>query len=756
MLKKFIFKNPFQLFLTILLPFLVSTVLLLFVQFSLLNNNFENYALHLVYNQHKTDLEHTSRNVSVMEESVKTVSITAFFDSMVKDLLYSDVDSEDFVKYKSKLQSYKNIYPFLQSIYIYNGQHMYTLPSEGFVYDRNSFYDPSIFPILDDIHNHKTHSIVLRRIPNILSGITSNAADSINVYSYLFFDSQEQSGKVNEAIILNVSEDWVKNSISSSDPNNRIFIINREGVLLSDDEKHPLLSELKQENYIQKIQSSSERMGNFRMEIDGVDSFVTFAATDVFDWKLISITPYSYIIHDLENMKQKTLLLVVSFIIGSILLSFYLSRRLYVPISSVIQNYLLMESEKKNDFYMRKQEFLRSLVVSNELPSTEFLYKQFKKFHVELEPSDCFIIVLLRIDHFSDFSSKYKRTDRNLLMFGMVNIVSEIIAQSHPHECIEMEEDRLVIFMSRRDAALPPSEDQRLVALVQEFQQKLQSFLNISVSIACSEAFHTLAGLNYAYLKTVDLSCYRLILGHRSITYCDNFSMSLDNYKYPQDQDKELTDAIIRGQFDQAKLIFSNMVENASTQSYSVINSVMIRLLLSIRYAIEILETNLSLKIDFNFNKYLENIQKIETLKEMQSDFFHLFDNLALELESKKDNKYLNILDDVIMTINQEFTNPALSLNTIADRVNLSPRYLGNIFKKHRFIPVADYIDNIRLKYASELISNSDETINVIMDKSGFLSRSHFYNLFKQAYGVTPNQYRSNARKKSVFENNYT
>jgi two-component system response regulator YesN len=748
MLKKFILKNPFQLFLTILLPFLLSSLVLLFVQSSFLSRNFENFALDMVYNQQKTDLQNTSRNVSVIAQSAKSVSTTAFFDDTIKDLLYSDVPSEDFAKYQLKLEAYKNIYPFLKSIYIYNGHRMHVIPSTGFIYDRFAFGDKGIFPILDDIEHHKSHSMVLRRIPNVLYGIASDEKE-IYVYSYLFFDSQVSSGKVSEAIILNISEEAVSKSINSSDHKNenRIFIVNQDGQLMSKDNKHPLLSDLNGDDYIKVINTSKELSGTLRMDVEGVDSFITYAATDAFDWKLISITPYQEIVQDVQKMRKKTYLLVLCFIIGSILLSFYFSRRLYAPIKLVIQNFRVLESEKRNEFYYRKQIFLRKMVLSGDIISGDTLHSRFNTYKVDLEPSDSYLLLLVKIDRFSEFCSKYNLGDRNLLKFGMVNIISELVSKAYKHECIEVEEDQILVLIQYRSDALYPSENEQLVSLAKEIQTSTQQFLNIATTITCGEVFETLYPLNFHYLKTLDLSYYRLILGHQCIIFHENIKYVTEDFKYPQDLEKELTDALIQGQFIEAKQALSFMIGSASKYSFTILNSVLIRMLLSIRHAIEVVEANQSIKVNFNFNTYLANLQKMETLEDIRADFYHLFDNLSLELESKKDNKYIKLLEDVNQIIHEDFANLSLSLDSIAEKVNLSPSYLGKLYKKHRLISVTDYMNNVRLAYASDQIASTEETINDIMEKSGFSSRSHFFTLFKKAYGVTPNQYRSNAKK---------
>ncbi|WP_409344835.1 AraC family transcriptional regulator [Paenibacillus sp. MBLB4367] len=743
MIKKFILKNPFQLFLTILLPFLLSTLLVIFVQFSFQGRIFEKFALKMVYNQQQTDLQNTSRNISLMEKSANSVATSAFFDEGIQDLLYSDIHSEDYRRYQRKLELYKNIYPFLQSIYIYNGHNIHTVPSMGFVFDRNTFDDKGIFTILDDIQNNRTHSIVLRKIPNPLADLTSNASDFIYVYSYLFFDSQVQSGKVSEAIVLNISEEWLRQSIGSSDDTkNRIFMIDRNGILLSSDSVHPLQSDLKDKDYIQMINASAESSGNVRIDVDGVDSFVTFAATDVFGWKLISITPYSEIVKEIENMKQKTYLLVACFIIGSIALSLYFSRKLYLPMRLVIQNYNIFE---RNDFQSKKQEFLRKMVVSDDSVSIDSFQTQFTKYHIALKPSDTFLVMLIKIDNYAEFCAKYNITDRRLLKYGVINIVSELLAGVYTHECIDMDEDQILVLISYSSADLPSANEQLTDSFI-KIQDHVSQYLNLSITVTFSERFEPLSGLNLHYLKTLDLSFYRLVFGHRSLIFNENLPILADDFKYPQDQDKKMSDALIQGQLNDAKAALSAIIQYASKHSLTILNSVLIRLLLSIRHAIEVLEANHSINVNFNFNIYLAKVQKIETLEKIQSDFADLFEKLSIELESKKDNKYIKLLDDVTHIIQKEYANPALSLVTIAEKVNLSPSYLGKLFKKHRLISITDYINDIRLSSARDLIATSDEAINTIMESCGFLSRSHFFTLFKKVYGVTPVQYRSNAK----------
>ena len=53
-----------------------------------------------------------------------------------------------------------------------------------------------------------------------------------------------------------------------------------------------------------------------------------------------------------------------------------------------------------------------------------------------------------------------------------------------------------------------------------------------------------------------------------------------------------------------------------------------------------------------------------------------------------------------------------------------------------------EYLRNLRLEHAAELLVNSSISIKEIADNSGFLSDAYFFRSFKKHYGVTPVEFR--------------
>lgn len=91
--------------------------------------------------------------------------------------------------------------------------------------------------------------------------------------------------------------------------------------------------------------------------------------------------------------------------------------------------------------------------------------------------------------------------------------------------------------------------------------------------------------------------------------------------------------------------------------------------------------------------------------------------------------------------IDNHFTE-TLTLNGLADKVNISKFYLAKEFKHYTGTTVNEYIILSRLSYAKELLKYSELSINEIAYNIGLNNVSHFINLFKARENATPLSFR--------------
>ncbi len=88
-----------------------------------------------------------------------------------------------------------------------------------------------------------------------------------------------------------------------------------------------------------------------------------------------------------------------------------------------------------------------------------------------------------------------------------------------------------------------------------------------------------------------------------------------------------------------------------------------------------------------------------------------------------------------------------LSGGMVAKAVGLSPSWLSAKFKEEVGMGITEYLNNIRIQKARELLQDSDAMIYEISEQCGFASSQYFSTMFKQLTGKTPNEFRRSRKK---------
>ncbi len=95
----------------------------------------------------------------------------------------------------------------------------------------------------------------------------------------------------------------------------------------------------------------------------------------------------------------------------------------------------------------------------------------------------------------------------------------------------------------------------------------------------------------------------------------------------------------------------------------------------------------------------------------------------------------------VIERLNDEFVETPTT-EELALEVDVHPVHLAAVFRKFQNQTIGEYIQNLRIKRASELLSNEETPLSEIALSTGFSDQSHFTRIFKRITGTTPGAFR--------------
>lgn len=123
----------------------------------------------------------------------------------------------------------------------------------------------------------------------------------------------------------------------------------------------------------------------------------------------------------------------------------------------------------------------------------------------------------------------------------------------------------------------------------------------------------------------------------------------------------------------------------------------------------------------------------------------HLIQNYTKEM--LPENLYLNRMqkldkiNNAVRYINENFTEK-ITTAKLAEMTHLSEGHFCNIFKEATGVTAKEFVNELRIKKATDLISSTDMTITEVAMYSGFPDVNYFIRMFKKATGKTPNALR--------------
>ncbi|WP_028611728.1 response regulator [Paenibacillus harenae] len=349
-------------------------------------------------------------------------------------------------------------------------------------------------------------------------------------------------------------------------------------------------------------------------------------------------------------------------------------------------------------------------------------------------------VSIIEIERLREESDRWNEKEKKLIEFAIGNVLQETITDAGIG----------FAFMKRDHHVIAASHDkpEDSILLAEDVKSKIETFLKLKVSVAVSRTVDGMPKLAEAYREAENTLQTKFFVGlNRVLSYI------------PPAQDQAFNQELYEQQW--------SIIRHMTSKTWTEVNDQLSKWLEMIRK-----ETygNRSLAISTSFSSMVFIFQELvkagiqlskqvmnkgelqsllasyESFEEMSGAITDLFRQMHEEIGTDTGNKDKIVLAKVKQHIDEHFAEE-ITLESMASMVYMNPYYFSSFFKKHTKQNYKQYVTEVRMSHAAQLLARTDLMVYEVAEKVGYNNARHFSDMFKKQYGQLPNDYRQESKK---------
>lgn len=672
-----------------------------------------------------TDIQEIKRNVSLMENSDKSIE-SVYMMSLADNMIYAN-------------------------------SNFFTL---------SSFYDTGWISDADVLKKKRVVWTTQRNINNNIQNNNTTVISMLRTYPLI-----TTTDKIRGYIVVNINTDLLNQiveesmqSIGSSfmilDMQNNVlarsqnyFTYNEEKILegLSDNNKTPIISDGKKMFFVKDI---------------------TF---DAADWKIVSITPCDSMLENVHSLRNTSIFIAVIVSLSIMLIILISNKWMNAPVDKfmgmVVKKIEKDENHKINNFeelgnmflYMVTQqhdlqsEFNKSIpfikyqlmlkMISDQTITYEAIQPQLDLVKVRLYPFNYIVMI-------SDFADKDiidiegVGAEFEVYISSLYNKAEELVNQENRGFSVQLPNNMCFTIISFETDNVQQNTIEAL-GIAEMMTNFMKDYYGIRIITAIGDHYNNFSGIRSSYEEALRLIKYKSVIGHNNVITKEDIQTAgdLQGYKMSVPVEK-LTRAFESGNFDKTMSVLDEIFKKLEEEKQP--SDIVIQI--SMQLIRECMECYREAGFEVGYAHYRNidvSINQIETTEEIKTFIGHLISEMMSDISKKKMTKGSDeLITKIVEYVNETYAEYDMSLNLLADRFGISVPYLSKIFKMYTQKTFTEYLIEIRLKKAAELLVNSNKKVNEISNEVGYPNPSSFIRIFKKYYYITPVDYRIRYRSK--------
>jgi two-component system response regulator YesN len=281
-------------------------------------------------------------------------------------------------------------------------------------------------------------------------------------------------------------------------------------------------------------------------------------------------------------------------------------------------------------------------------------------------------------------------------------------------------------------------EGQELTGFIKKIYEELHQQIDISITIGIGGVVDNPGSLYSSFLQARS-ACSNNENAENGVHF-ESMEQRITMTSYPIEKEDKLCDCLIACDENQSILLIEE-ITGWMGRNFDTLEEIRWKMseLLIMLFRISEREFRLSTKdLKASFNEMLH----MESILELKNYLIHEVRSIIKEINSIKTDRSAILIDKVCEFIRQNYTRE-ISLDEAAGMVGLSNFYFSKVFKLYKKMNFIDFVTEVRIKKAKELLKNPIINIKDIGGFVGYYDPNYFTRVFKKIEGITPTEFRS-------------
>ncbi|MDF2962548.1 MAG: hypothetical protein K0S39_4283 [Paenibacillus sp.] len=332
----------------------------------------------------------------------------------------------------------------------------------------------------------------------------------------------------------------------------------------------------------------------------------------------------------------------------------------------------------------------------------------------------------------------------NRRLFEITNQVSGLVEQwlSREQLCetLGLDHKRFVVLIGEEAS---PRLKQRLTAVLRETSDSL----SIQLVAAMGETAEHIGVAERSFHEAMKMMEYRFVMERKTLITADDLKQLRNTgYYYPLEMERDLIAAVISGNAGKADSVIHKLLEeNLDIRSLSIEKRS--QFILAIVSTLNRINQQLDRReheTPASDEKWYPKLMLCPDVQQLKQAIYRLLAEMMNRIQDENGKIEQSIAYQTVEFVHKYY-NRDISLNDIAEQFNYSPSYISTLFKNHTGDNFRDYLNNVRVKKAKEII-NGERGVKIqdLALRVGCNNANTFIRMFKRYEGISPGQYAQN------------